>query len=409
MELTNDFKKTEVGVIPIDWTVATIGDICDIKVGRDLHEDRYSQICDHNFKYPIFSNTVSNYGLYGYYNFPEYEGEAITVVGRGVGLGCAFPRSGGFGAIGRLLVLFPNKTVRSHFLSSYINNRITIFNESGGIPQLTGISFSRYKVPVPPVKEQETIANALSDADAYIESLEKLIAKKRLIKKGIMQELLTGRRRLEGFNDKWTTKPFGDLFQFSGGYSASRDDLSGEGHPYLHYGDIHTSNKTYIDLSKETYIIPKLNIPLAEASVLSLLQHGDVVFVDASEDDEGTSKHVVVYNPEKMPFISGLHTIVAKARSNELEVNYRRFCFQSDEIRKQFKFYAVGTKVSGVSKTNIAKINLTFPSMDEQKAIASFLIDIESEQEALIKRLEKARLLKQGMMQELLTGRIRLV
>ena len=103
------------------------------------------------------------------------------------------------------------------------------------------------------------------------------------------------------------------------------------------------------------------------------------MFVDASEDDEGTSKHIVIVNPDSIPFISGLHTIVAKAKNGALEHLYRRYCFQADAVKTQFRFFAVGTKVSGISKSNIARINLPVPSVAEQAAIAAILSDMDTE------------------------------
>jgi type I restriction enzyme S subunit len=182
-----------------------------------------------------------------------------------------------------------------------------------------------------------------------------------------------------------------------------------KGHCYLHYGDIHGSSKTTIDTKDDYQTIPKLDIPLRQVSANSLLDDGDVVFVDASEDDAGTSKHVVVKNSARLPFISGLHTIVAKPKTDELAHEYRRFCFQTSAIRQQFMFYAVGTKVSGISKTNIAKLMLPVPPINEQHEIAAALSAIDVELAALEVRRDKTRVLKQGMMQELLTGRTRLV
>lgn len=270
-------------------------------------------------------------------------------------------------------------------------------------------TLSKLNVPLPPLPEQLAIASALSDADALIESLEQLIEKKRQIKQGVMQELLTGKRRLPGFSGEWERKAFGDLFNFTGGYSASRDQLSTVGHCYLHYGDIHGSIKTFIDTDADFQSIPKLDIQLKRVSPASLLEDGDVVFVDASEDDAGTSKHVVVVNKKKKPFISGLHTIVAKSKTDELVYEFRRYCFQTPAIRQQFLFYSVGTKVSGISKGNIPKLILSFPSRPEQTAIAGVLIEMDGELVALEQRREKAMAIKQAMMQELLTGRTRLV
>lgn len=204
-------------------------------------------------------------------------------------------------------------------------------------------------------------------------------------------------------------KQLGDLFSFSGGYSASRDQLSTDGHCYLHYGDIHKSPKTFIDVRGEYQDIPKLDVPLKQISPNSLLKDGDVVFVDASEDDEGASKHVVVVNKENVPFISGLHTIVAKSKTDELTHAYRRYCFQTAAIRQQFLFYAVGMKVSGISKTNIAKLTIPVPPPQEQIVIAEALTDMDKDLAMLEQQREKTRGLKQAMMQELLIGTTRLI
>ncbi|MBI5307009.1 MAG: restriction endonuclease subunit S, partial [Planctomycetes bacterium] len=231
---------------------------------------------------------------------------------------------------------------------------------------------------------------------------EKLIAKKRNIKQGAMQELLKPK---EG----WVMKKLGEIFTFSGGYSASREQLSNDGFCYLHYGDIHGAKKTFINVKNEYTEIPKLKISLKNVLPKSLLNDGDIVFVDASEDDEGTSRHIVVKNPDGVPYISGLHTIVAKSKADSVDNDYKRYCFQSAYIKGQFKFYAVGTKVSGISKTNIAKIEITLPSHDEQVRIAAIFSDMDAEISALETRLAKYKQIKQGMMQELLTGRTRLI
>lgn len=274
---------------------------------------------------------------------------------------------------------------------------------------LNQATLSGLVIQAPPLPEQRAIATALSDVDALIAAQDKLIAKKRDIKQAAMQQLLTGKQRLPGFSSEWEVKTLGELFTFSGGYSASRDQLSVEGHCYLHYGDIHGSSKTSIDTEVDYQDIPKLDIPLKQVSTKSLLKDGDVVFVDASEDDAGTSKHVVVVNRNNLPFISGLHTIVAKSKTDELSYEYRHYCFQTPAIRQQFLFYAVGTKVSGISKTNIPKLTLPLPSIPEQTAIAAVLSDMDADLAALEQQRDKTRALKQGMMQELLTGRIRLV
>jgi type I restriction enzyme S subunit len=206
----------------------------------------------------------------------------------------------------------------------------------------------------------------------------------------------------------WEVKALGDMFRFSGGFTASRDQLSNEGYCYLHYGDIHKSSKAFVDVQAEYLDIPKLNVSLKRVSSRSLLKDGDVVFVDASEDDEGTSKHIVVYNEADMPYISGLHTIVAKSKTAAFDNRYKQFCFHTADIKRQFYFYAAGTKVSGISKTNIAKLFIPLPSPSEQRAIAVPLSDVDGLIFSLEKLIAKKRDLKQAAMQQLLTGQTRL-
>jgi type I restriction enzyme S subunit len=191
------FKDTKIGRIPEEWEVVKLDEITKIMVGKDVEKDRYSKHKDEKYLYPVFSNTVSDYGLYGYYDFPEYEGNSLTIIGRGVGLGTAFSRVGGFGAIGRLLVLFPETDVDEIFLSYYVNYKKPFFVESSAIPQLTGIQSGKYKVVKPPHSEQKQIAQILSEVDTKIEKEEATKAELEQLKKGLMQVLLTGKLRVK--------------------------------------------------------------------------------------------------------------------------------------------------------------------------------------------------------------------
>ena len=130
-----------------------------------------------------------------------------------------------------------------------------------------GRSLSVALLARPPLPDQRAIATALSDVDALLGGLEALIAKKRDLKQAALQQLLTGQTRLPGFHGEWEVKTLGDLFNFSGGYSASRSQLSTEGHCYLHYGDIHGATKTCVDARADYQDIPKFNIPLKRVSI----------------------------------------------------------------------------------------------------------------------------------------------
>ena len=193
-KIPEGYKDSALGIIPADWEVKKMGEVANIFVGKDLKENNYSDIKSDKFIYKVYSNTVQDKGLYGYYDFEEYKGKAITVVGRGVGLGTAFPRHEGFGAIGRLLVIYPlNHDYR--FLCEYINNKIHVFVESAAIPQLTGEQFAAYKVCIPTLEEQKRIAEVLGSWDQAIEKQSKIIELLERRKRGLMQRLLTGKVR----------------------------------------------------------------------------------------------------------------------------------------------------------------------------------------------------------------------
>jgi type I restriction enzyme S subunit len=426
------YKQTEAGAIPSDWDVAALSALG--KHGRPA-------IKAGPFGSSLTKNTyvATGYKVYGQeqvirgdYSYGDYyiskakfnELESCSVQAGDILLSLV-------GTAGRVLVIPPGapegiinpRLIRFSFDERVISPLYFQFlfetasyqsalarSAQGGTMGVLNAGVLRpISIPLPRLAEQEAIVEVLSDADAFIESQEQLLAKKRQIKQGAMQELLTGKRRLLRFTGEWEIKTLGDLFLFSGGLSASRAQLSTEGHCYLHYGDIHLSSKSFIDVRVDFQNIPKLRVPLTEVSPRSLLADGDIVFVDASEDDEGASKHVVVVNPDNLPFISGLHTIVAKSKTAELDHQFRRYCFQTRAVKAQFRFFAVGTKVSGISKTNIAKVTMPLPSVAEQTAIAGILSDMDTDISALEEKLGKARQIKQGMMQELLTGRIRLV
>ncbi len=422
MEVEPGYKHSEAGTIPDDWDIKPLESLARLERGkfsaRPRNDPRFfggdipfiqtGDVANSDGEIRTYSQTLNEAGLRVSKRFPK--GTMFFTIAANIGdvafahFDAACPDS--------LVAITPLSGVDGYWLAYELRRRKSAFESLASQNAQMNINLEKlrpYLVPVPVNRaEQEAIAQALSDADALIASLERLLAKKRDIKQGVMQEMLTGKRRLPGFNGDWQEKPLGQLFTFSGGYTASREQLSTEGHCYLHYGDIHKSAKSFIDVSVEFADIPKLDIPLNLVRSSALLGDGDVVFVDASEDDEGTSKHVVVVNKGKIPFISGLHTIVAKAKTDELTHEYRRYCFQTRAVRDQFLFYAVGTKVSGISKGNVGKIVILVPPKREQTAIAAVLSDIDAELETIQVKLAKARFLKQGMAQELLTGRIRL-
>lgn len=178
------------------WEEKTIEEIFDVTAGGDFKKQFSSVIKDETHKYPIYSNSLSDDGLYGYCSYYTSDENCITVTARGT-IGFANYRDHKFTAIGRVLVLRPKVVVDCFYASEYINNKINFVLEVTGVPQLTAPQISKYTISFPNTKlEQTRIAQILSDLDAEIEALEKKLDKYKMLKQGMMQNLLTGRIRL---------------------------------------------------------------------------------------------------------------------------------------------------------------------------------------------------------------------
>lgn len=194
----------------------------------------------------------------------------------------------------------------------------------------------------------------------------------------------------------------GDLFDFYGGLGIPRDQLSAVGIPYLHYGDMHRDYFTKASYDKYEKL-PKYDA-LLKGDETYLIKDGDMVFLDASEDLSGTSRCVVIDNPENHPFISGLHTFAAKPKKNVLNKEYKQYLTTPQGVQRQFERLASGFKVYGLNRNTVKQISIAYPkSLDEQQRIAEILSKWDEAielQEKLIKKLEEQ---KKALMQKLLT------
>jgi type I restriction enzyme S subunit len=290
------------------------------------------------------------------------------------------------------LVLFPKKNINANFLTEYINNRVKVFTESAGIPQLTGISITKYNIPLPStLAEQEAIAQALTDTDALIESLEQLIAKKSQIKQGAMQELLTGKRRLQGFEvskgykqseigfipQDWSTDFIENLAHITTGGKNTQDHVDDGQYPFF----------------VRSQTVERINSYSFEGE--AVLTAGDGV---------GTGK---IYH-----YIIGrfdVHQRVYRISDfNQILNGYFFYLYFSNHFYNRIMQMTAKSSVDSVRYEMIGKMIIPLPSIEEQSAIATILSDMDTEIAVLEEKLEKSRSLKQGMMQELLTGRIRL-
>ena len=258
----------------------------------------------------------------------------------------------------------------------------------------------------PTLEEQKAIAQALSDVDELINSLDKLIAKKKNIKQATMQQLLTCKKRLPGFIQKWEKAKLGKVYSFLSTANNPRGELNETGEiGYIHYGDIHTKWNTYLDCDK--HLLPKISPD--RIGEVPFITEGDLIMADASEDYEGLGASVEVNNINDKKVVAGLHTLLLRPDITKVSRGFSAYIIKTKGVKDQLIKIATGISVYGISKNNLKDVIVSIPPLEEQKSITLLLNDMESEIHSLDRQRNKYKTIKQGMMQKLLTGQIRLV
>jgi len=288
------------------------------------------------------------------------------------------------------------------YLLRLLNFRVeywkTVASSSRKDPNITGREIRDFPIAVPTVSEQEAIAGVLGDADALIESLEQLVAKKRQIKHGAMQELLTGQKRLAGFTGKWEAKRLGEVGTFLKGSGVTKlRAMSGELR-CIRYGELYTRHNDYI---KEFFSF----ISLVVALTATPLKRGDILFAGSGETKEEIGKCAALIH-EVEAYAGGDIVILRTEGADPLFLGYY---LNTPTIARQKASRGQGDAVVHIGSSALAAVQTKLPKPDEQSAIASILSDMDADIAGLEAKLAKARLVKAGMMQELLTGKTRLV
>lgn len=290
-----------------------------------------------------------------------------------------------------------------HYFASFAGQKQILDSAiQTGVPHTNLTILRNYAVPMPAYPEQEAIAEALSDADALIEGLERLIAKKRLIKQGAMQDLLTAKRRLPGFSGEWDSFLIGDFLNFKNGLNKAKS-FFGHGTPIVNYMDVFGGGR--IDAAS---IAGLVEVTTAEQSAYGV-KDGDILFTRTSETPDEIGLAAVADGVPEGTVFSGF-VLRGRPQNEKLTRNFSKYCFRSEPIRRQIISRATYTTRALTNGRQLSQVEIFAPNdAAEQDAIASVLTDMDTEIQALDTRLEKARQMKEGMMQTLLTGRIRLV
>ena len=284
---------------------------------------------------------------------------------------------------------FGSRAIRSQIVSSATYTTRALTN---------GRSLSAVSITVPPRTEQRAIAEALSDVDGLLVALEGLIAKKRAIKQAAMQQLLTGKTRLPGFSGRWATRRLGDIGHFSKGRGIKREDVSSEGLPCVRYGELYTRYHNYI-LKAVSRIPP--NVALTALPI----QAGDLLFAGSGETAEEIGR-CAAYLGREQAYAGGDIVVLTPSKQNP---TYLGHLMNHPTVVTQKARKGQGDAVVHINASNLAQLEIELPPLTEQTSIANVLSDMDAEIASLERRRDKTRSIKQGMMQQLLTGRVRLV
>ena len=298
------------------------------------------------------------------------------------------------------------------FMDSFLTcgPMITYYNKvaTGSLVEKQRVHFSdflEFSLPLPSLEERREIAEILTLQDRIIELKEKLIAEKQRQKKYLMQQLLTGKARLPGFNEEWKKKRFCEAFTFGTTNTFSREYMCKDsaGVKNIHYGDILVKYREILILSEQE--IPSL---LSEVSskITSFVDDGDVVIADTAEDLTA-GKVVEIQKTQDKKVAAGLHTMLCKPMKGCFASGWLGYYMNSEYYHKQLIPYISGVKVMSISKGNIVKTNILVPSIEEQTAIVEVLSTVDHELDLLRQDIKQEKQKKKALMQLLLTGIVR--
>ena len=359
-----------MGIIPAEWNAIELDEVCSMKSGEGITAARIDQFSE----YPCYGGN----GLRGYTSRFTHDGSFALIGRQGALCGNVVGAEGKFFASEHAVVVTARSGTDIRFLTYVLGAmRLNRFSESSAQPGLSVSKILKLTLAVPPTEaEQGAIAAALGDVDALLGGLDRLIAKKRDLKKAAMQQLLTGQTRLPGFLGKWAVKQLGSLLAYE-----RPDSYIVHNTDYTERGDVPvlTANKSFIlGYTHESFGVCR-NLPV-------------IVFDDFTTESKFSA----------VPFkVKSSAIKLLRPRHERVSL---RYVFERIQL---IRFPLGGHKRHYISEYQ--NIEFPAPEYDEQKAIATVLTDMDSEIAALERRRDKTRDLKQAVMQELLIGKTRLV
>jgi type I restriction enzyme S subunit len=426
-QVKKGYKKTDTGLIPEDWEVFLLENICEkISVGLATSVTKYYR----NMGVPIVRNLNIKEGyfddsdmLYLDADFAKSNlskaAKALDVItvrtGSNIGLTCVLPSNYNFCQTFTTLITTPKREkLDSYYLNFHMNSsqgkkEISRLQVGGGKGNLNTGDLKRYIIQIPPtLSEQKDIATALSNVDELIDNLEKLIEKKKAIKQGAIQQLLTpphkGGKRLDGFSGDWKEEMLFEKVWFQEGPGVRKYQFTSVGVKLLNGTNI---NNGELDLSTTKNFISdsEANGPYKHF----LVDDGDILIACSGISIDKFDEKVTVAREQDLPLCMNTSTMRFKMRDSSVDNNWFYHYLKSSDFKKQIGGQATGSAQLNFGPSHISKVVVYLPSSFEQKAISKILTDMDIEISKLISELSKFMNIKLGMMQELLTGRTRLI
>lgn len=297
------------------------------------------------------------------------------------------------------------------FLGYYLNSMAYRFQLYALVQGIKVCSISKKAMSgtfliVPPLAEQKKIAEILSTWDKAIEKQTQLIQKLELRKKGLMQQLLTGKKRLPGFTGEWEKVKLGEVTTFLSCNTFSREQMNNVCGNWknVHYGDILVKYSSIVDISRDKDSIPYVNDTI-EYSPKDYVASGDIVMADTAED-EMVGRACEFTNVGEEKIISGLHTILIRPIILFAPI-FLGYYLNSREYHKQILSIMQGIKVYSITKEALKNTTIKYPDIQEQTAIANILSSCDEEIRLAQDKLAAMKEQKKGFMQVLLTGKKR--
>lgn len=414
MKDTRKYKQTELGLLPEDWDVAKLGDIGYFLKGNGISKSQANSgnLCAVRYGelYTLHHNYIKTYNSH----ISKEVALFATKIQRGdilfacsgetkeeIGKCAAFVDEVEAYAGGDILILRTDQEKCSDIFLGFLLNMPTAANQKAAkgqgdaVVHISKAALENLSIPLPPIEEQCRIASALTSIDNLIDSLDRLIAKKRDIKQGAMQQLLSGKKRLKGFTEPWVEKKLGDVVTNSTGLTYSPNNVKKYGTLVLRSSNIKNGKLIF-----EDNVFVEMSIPerakVHTNDLLVCVRNGSKALIGKSV--------VITEDAEGMAF-GAFMTIL---RANGIEQIFLNYYWQTDFVQKQVRDN-MGATINQITNADISDFDIYVPySLTEQQSIASVLTSMDNELSALEAKRKKYEQIKQGMMQQLLTGRIRL-